>query len=173
MNYASVDYLIGFLLSVFLVYSIVPAKARGPVLLGASFVFYWLYSGTLIFLLLAVSTAVYIAGLVLGDIRLMNETALPALPRDQKKTYRQPMNTARRTILNTSVIFSIGLLLFIKYYNFFVSTVDAFSRIGLSTLSWLVQPIGISFFTLEAVGYLTDVYWQDEKAERNFPAFLL
>ena len=71
MNYASVDYLIGFLLSIFLVYSIVPAKARGPVLLGASFVFYWLYSGTLIFLLLAVSTVVYIAGLVLGDIRLM------------------------------------------------------------------------------------------------------
>jgi len=173
MNYASVDYLIGFLLSIFLVYSIVPAKARGPVLLGASFVFYWLYSGTLIFLLLAVSTVVYIAGLVLGDIRLMNETALPALPRDQKKTYRQPMNTARRTILNTSVIFSIGLLLFIKYYNFFVSTVDAFSRIGLSTLSWLVQPIGISFFTLEAVGYLTDVYHGKIAAEHNWAKLTL
>lgn len=39
--------------------------------------------------------------------------------------------------------------------------------------SGIVFPLGMSFYTFQAIGYLTEVYWQEEKAERNLMDFLL
>ncbi len=73
----------------------------------------------------------------------------------------------------------LGLLplLVFKYYNFINNSLtDGLSAIGLKFsmpgLNWAV-PVGISFFTFQAVGYMLDVYHGRIKAERNYIDYLL
>lgn len=68
-------------------------------------------------------------------------------------------------------------LLIFKYYNFInTSLTDGLATIGLKFampgLNWAV-PVGISFFTFQAVGYMLDVYHGRIKAEKNFTDYLL
>lgn len=71
----------------------------------------------------------------------------------------------------------IPLLVF-KYYNFIISTTQSFLESlhcappHLPGLNWAI-PLGISFFTFQAVGYLMDVYYQRIKAERNWWDYML
>lgn len=68
-------------------------------------------------------------------------------------------------------------LLIFKYYNFINESITiSLSTIGLQFclpgLNWAV-PVGISFFTFQAVGYLLDVYHGRTKAEKNFTDYVL
>ena len=69
-------------------------------------------------------------------------------------------------------------LLVFKYYNFIISTTQSFLESlhcappHLPGLNWAI-PLGISFFTFQAVGYLMDVYYQRIKAERNWWDYML
>lgn len=69
-------------------------------------------------------------------------------------------------------------LLVFKYYNFIVNTTQSFLESIHSTppilpgLNWAI-PLGISFFTFQAVGYLMDVYYQRIKAEHNWWDYML
>lgn len=73
----------------------------------------------------------------------------------------------------------LGLLplLVFKYYNFLNNSIsDGLAAIGLQFsllgLNWAV-PVGISFFTFQAVGYMLDVYHERIKAENNFIDYVL
>lgn len=73
----------------------------------------------------------------------------------------------------------LGLLplLVFKYYNFINNSLtDGLAAIGLKFsmpgLNWAV-PVGISFFTFQAVGYMLDVYHERIRAEKNFINYLL
>ena len=70
-------------------------------------------------------------------------------------------------------------LLVFKYYNFIINTTQSFLESIHSTpppilpgLNWAI-PLGISFFTFQAVGYLMDVYYQRIKAEHNWWDYML
>lgn len=68
----------------------------------------------------------------------------------------------RRALLIFSVVFNLGLLGFFKYYSFFADTLHRLCwRIGLSCpvpLLDIILPVGISFFTFQAMSYVIDVY---------------
>jgi alginate O-acetyltransferase complex protein AlgI len=77
----------------------------------------------------------------------------------------------RRTFLGLSIATNFGLLGFFKYFNFFIVNVDqALSAIGLSgnlpTLRVLL-PVGISFYTFQAMSYTIDVYRGELRARRS------
>lgn len=68
-------------------------------------------------------------------------------------------------------------LLIFKYYNFINETLENILggmniSVGLSGLNW-AMPLGISFFTLQAIGYLADVYLKRIKAEHNWWDYML
>ena len=68
-------------------------------------------------------------------------------------------------------------LLIFKYYNFINDSVfDLLSTVGLSFklpgLNWAI-PMGISFFTFQALGYMIDVYHQRIKSEKDFLTYAL
>ena len=74
-------------------------------------------------------------------------------------------------------LFGLLPLLIFKYYNFLNSSIyDGLAAIGLQFslpgLNWAV-PVGISFFTFQAVGYMLDVYHGRIKAEKNFTNYVL
>ena len=66
----------------------------------------------------------------------------------------------------------MGILVALKYTAFTVETtmqvVRYFGGNGNFSVGRILVPIGISFYTLQAVSYLLDVYWKREKAESNF-----
>ena len=80
-----------------------------------------------------------------------------------------------RVAVAASVVINLGILVVFKYYNFFAgSLVDLLALFGWhadwATLN-VVLPVGISFYTFQAIGYSVDVYRGTIKAERNWVSF--
>src|SRR5262249_52432009 len=83
----------------------------------------------------------------------------------------------RKTILALTICSNIGLLCYFKYANFFLDSLACLlhacgADVSLPVLSVLL-PIGISFFTFEAINYIVDVYRGEVPPERNLANFLL
>ncbi len=76
--------------------------------------------------------------------------------------------TAKKTLLVLSIIGNIGTLFVFKYLNFFVRNLN--QSIGAShaiTVPNIILPIGISFFTFQAMSYVIDVYRGTAKVQKN------
>jgi len=78
---------------------------------------------------------------------------------------RSPTEPGRRGWLGAAMVADLGILGFFKYYGFFVTSVaSGLDKVGLSLeppLSQLVLPVGISFFTFQAMSYVIDTYRRD------------
>jgi alginate O-acetyltransferase complex protein AlgI len=83
----------------------------------------------------------------------------------------------RKLLLAVSLCANLGLLMYFKYENFFLQSLeDALRLAGHATFLGRLQvilPIGISFYTFEAINYTVDVYRRRVRAERNLANFLL
>jgi len=82
-----------------------------------------------------------------------------------------------KRILTAGVLVALLPLAFFKYFNFINDSISqALSMVGLNFhlagLNWAV-PIGISFFTFQALGYLWDIYYKRDKAEHDFLTYAL
>jgi alginate O-acetyltransferase complex protein AlgI len=146
-----------FFLAVFLVYWSLPwPRARVGLLLVASIVFYAVWNMKLAGLVFASSTA---------DFFLARGIEASVSPR------------RKRLLLGVSLAFNLGLLGYLKYANFFLRSLEvAAAAAGLeATLPVLkvILPIGISFYTFEAISYVVDVYRGRARAERHLAHFLL
>ena len=68
----------------------------------------------------------------------------------------------RRALLTGAVVMNLGLLAYFKYYDFFVSNAsNLLGNVGIdvsSAILTIALPIGISFFTFQALSYVIDVY---------------
>jgi len=83
----------------------------------------------------------------------------------------------RKIFLTASIMMNLGLLFYFKYSNFFLQSLGEFlHRAGFhGELPFLnvILPIGISFYTFEAISYMVDIYSGRVKAEKNPVHFLL
>jgi len=156
MLFCSSDFVIFFSL-VFALYWALPWKqARIGLLLVASFLFYARWNVTLAGIVVLSSTLDFYLGLGL-------------------ETTRRP--GLRRLLLLCSIVANLGLLCYFKYANFFLHSLqEVLNQLGISTAFPALQmiiPIGISFYTFEAINYTVDVYRGKVKAERNLAHFML
>ena len=92
---------------------------------------------------------------------------------DSKKQIRK----GNKILIFAGVFLSLLPLLVFKYYNFVNTSISellavAGLRFELPGLNWAV-PVGISFFTFQAVGYLWDVYYKRIPAEKNWWHYML
>lgn len=82
----------------------------------------------------------------------------------------------KKLILVSALVLNLAILFFFKYYNFFS---DMVQRVGGSGISRflpsfsLLLPVGISFYTFQAIGYVIDVYRGTVKAEKNLLTYTL
>jgi D-alanyl-lipoteichoic acid acyltransferase DltB (MBOAT superfamily) len=80
----------------------------------------------------------------------------------------------KRLVLTASLVINLGILFFFKYYGLFAETAGILSRGGIRFPSFnVLLPVGISFYTFQALGYSIDVYYGRVKAERNFICYAL
>lgn len=85
--------------------------------------------------------------------------------------------SARKAFLVVSVVMNLGLLVYFKYVNFFLDSlrevVTAFGGTASIPVLEVVLPVGISFYTFEAINYTADVYTHKTRAERDLMSFML
>ena len=86
-------------------------------------------------------------------------------------------NRKKKVCLIASLVLNLSILFLFKYYNFLSSNIEvALHAIGIGInipKFGLLLPIGISFYTFQALGYSIDVYRGTTKVERNFPTYAL
>jgi alginate O-acetyltransferase complex protein AlgI len=148
---------LAFFAVVFALYWSLPwARVRVWLLLIASFVFYASWDWRLALLICATTAADYV--IALGLDSWTNERR-------------------RKWLLGGSLVMNLGLLGYFKYTNFFLQSLEqGLQASGMETslpVLRIIIPVGISFYTFEAINYTTDVYRRRIRAERNFAHFML
>mgnify|MGYP001154837639 CR=1 FL=1 len=152
MLFSSIPFLYYFLPLVLAVYFLTPRAGKNAVLFLSSLLFYaWGEPRFCIFMLLSIAQ-----GYVFG--RLIEKHA-----QNKKRS---------KLFLTASVALSLALLAYCKYADFFLSSVNAVTGLSFKLLH-VALPIGISFYTFQAVGYLIDCYRGRHPAEKNYVRFLL
>ena len=150
MVFSSTIFLCIFLPLVLLGYYICPKKGRNLFLLIASLVFYAWGEPKYVFLMIFSIIANYVFGLLM-------------------EKYRQSSRRLK-LMLVLSVVIDVGLLCVFKYTGFIISNINAAFGANFDLLK-LALPIGISFYTFQAMSYTIDVYRGDVKVQRNIIDF--
>ena len=161
MAYHTTAYLIVFLPVTACVYQMVQRDKRRYVLLLAGYYFFWTFSEMLLFFL--IGTTLFTHYICLLMTRMREQNLYLAMREREKKHWKTGNNKKEKKILIFGILVLLGVLGYMKYHNFFVSNWNFLAdRIGfISPLQEkeLLIPIGISFYTLQAIGYMADVYW--------------
>ena len=144
--FSSLTFLFYFLPAVVLIHRLLPQKAQNPFLFAASLVFYAWGEIRYVPLFFALLLADYGLGLLLGRAR---------------------GGAGRKALMALGVLVDIGALVYYKYSGFLLGSLGLAGRFSVPQS----LPLGISFFTFQAVGYLIDVYRRQTEPERDIFAF--
>ncbi len=152
MLFVELRFFIFFAVVFSLVWTLRKNLSRKYVLTAASFLFYGVWDWRFLGLIMFVIGVCYLVGLKVGPNT--------ALSKSQRKLW-----------LTGGIVAALGVLGLFKYFNFFAdSFTDLAGLIGLNagsvTLN-LVLPVGISFYTFQAISYMVDVYRKDIPADRS------
>ena len=173
-SYFSLAMLGAFLPATMLAYQIIPRRARWVVLLAASYAFFWSISGALMVYLLAATVTIWLTGLGLGRLIQARAEALKE-PGADRRTVKHWHQRRMKAVLALGILVNMGMLFSFKYVPFAARTLAPLATPLLAPfgITWpehvasIAAPIGISFYTLQAVSYLVDVYRQRITADTN------
>ncbi|RGH36477.1 MBOAT family protein [Firmicutes bacterium AM41-5BH] len=152
MLFSSITFLFIFLPLTLLLYYLVPFRMKNYVMLAASLIFYaW---GEPVYIILMILSIIlnYFCG---QDIYEKRDNA-----------------RAMKMSLMFGVVMNLLILGFFKYYGLLMDTVNAILPIDIP-YRVLALPIGISFYTFQAMSYLIDVYRKEVKPQENILYFAL
>lgn len=175
---------IAFLLGLFLIYYLVPKKLQWILLLVANFLFYFSAGRWYPLFILLTSFTVYLAGIFMKQQdevfteyeQKIKSGEIEKPSREEKKAFKEQIGKKKKRIMLLCLFFNLGILAVTKYTNFIISNVSGLLETTGSTVPKtidLIIPLGISFYTFQAVGYLLDVYWNKCEAQKNFFRFTL
>ncbi|MDO4555318.1 MAG: MBOAT family protein, partial [Lachnospiraceae bacterium] len=166
-----------FVAFIAVVYYIIPKKFQWIWLLIISSGFYLNLSRHLCVYLAITIVSVYWLGLVMEQWEGQHKEKLALLKAGKIEGDRKQLKAANKKRKNkliwACVILNLGMLVFLKFYNLIAEELNVrFGTGGIPILN-LVLPLGISFYTFQAIGYLVDVYRGKQQAEHNFFRFAL
>ncbi len=143
MVFSSITFLFYFLPIVLMIYYIVPNRLKNIVLLISSLIFY------------AYGEPKFVVIMVLSIIC----TYVFAIYMDKYKKHA-------KVFLTLSVLLSVGVLVYFKYFNFLVENINLWLTHKLDFI-YVALPIGISFYTFQLMSYIIDVYRGETKVQRS------
>ncbi len=155
MLFNSLQFLIFFPIVVILFFSL-PNRARNWFLLVASYWFYMSWKPEYIVLILLSTVVTFYCGYFMSKTN--NELR-------------------RKALLALNLIINLGILFFFKYFNFFNTFLG--NALREFNVNWgvpnfsILLPVGISFYTFQALGYSIDVYRRTVEPEKNFFTYAL
>ncbi len=149
MVFSSLIFLVVFLPIVLGLYYLIPGRGKNVILLLASIFFYAWGEPVYVVLMLFSCVFNYVCGLDLG-----NESG------------------NRKLKLVFAVVVNLVVLGFFKYWGFILETINSIPFVNV-TYHELALPVGISFYTFQAISYLVDVYRKDVEPNKNILDFSL
>ena len=164
-----------FLAAVLFLYYITPRRFQWVLLLTASYTFYLISGFGQVFFLLGTTFVTYGAGLLMQRRRNIYKAELEAnkeLSKEEKQILKKQAKTAIHRIQVAAVLLCLAVLVAVKYSSFLVENINLL--LGTAGLSAqipgfrILVPLGISFYTFMAMGYIIDIGRGKYDAERNF-----
>lgn len=148
MVFSSTIFLFLFLPLVLLSYFIVPKKAKNYILLFFSLIFYIFGGPKFLLVLLSVVLIDYFGAILISKTK------------------------KRKLFLIITIALNIAILCYFKYTGFFLNNVNEIFGFSFSVPN-IVLPIGISFYTFQAMSYVIDVYRKEVSLQTNFLTLFL
>ena len=150
MVFSSLVFLFVFLPVVVFVNFLLPQKYRNLFLLFANLFFYaW---GEPVYVLLMLSSIIV--------------NYICAVWVDKTSAYKK-----RKAILIVNIVLNLGALCFFKYTSLILDTLRIIPAFSTLPAAKIVLPIGISFYTFQAMSYVIDVYWRSCRSTKSFVDF--
>ena len=148
MTFASIDFILFFIIILILILFNDKNIHKKYILLVSSYLFYAYWDYRFLSLIILSSSIDFYFG---------------------QKIFKSKTKKDRKKFLFVSLFLNLGLLSFFKYYNFFIESANqAFGGFGmnLSTLN-IILPVGISFYTFQSMSYSIDIYQSKLKPTDN------
>ena len=150
MVFSSLEFLCIFLPAVFLLYTVIPVhKVRNGLLIVFSLVFYAYGEPVYVLLMILSSLVNYLCALWIGK---------------SEKQKKLPLIIA--------IVFNLGTLVLFKYTGMFVTAFNSVTHLSVPVPD-IILPIGISFYTFQALSYVIDVYRGEAGVQKNYFKVLL
>jgi len=163
MLFNSIDFLIFFPIVV-VIYFIIPEKIKYIWLLVTSYYFYMCWNAKYALLILASTTITYASGLLIEKA-------------DKANCPVEKQVRLKKLVVAGSFICNLSILFFFKYINFATSVLGSiFAKMHIELnvpVFDIILPVGISFYTFQALSYTMDTYRGEIYAEKNFLRYAL
>lgn len=170
MQFLSTDFVILWVIS-FALYYLAPKKRQWMILAVASGLFYVAGTGGIPVGIILTGAGAYGCGIYLARSLEAQKKALSDIAeKERKKAVKQGFERRRRRVQILYFVYSVGILLCTKYM---VVLLPFLQILGLAMpgsdafFARVVMPLGISFYTLTAIGYVVDVGREQCKAQEN------
>lgn len=161
MQFNSTDFMFFFPI-VIAVYFVIPKKLRGWWLLVASYYFYMSWNASYALLIGASTIITYASGIIIHHFS----------EEDVNNNHNK-----KRIVVIVCILINLAILAIYKYGNFVIESVNSILNLlhirVIQKKFDLLLPVGISFYTFQALGYIIDVYRGDVEVETNFPRYAL
>lgn len=162
----SLEFII-FVAIIILIYKIVPKKFKWIVLLISSYIFYFLNSNKLIIFILITTLSIYFVGLKINKIDInLNEKLKDIKDKELKKQLKNKSKKSKKITLLIGILINLGILIFIKYSGSIGSGINLIFKTNIPIFKFIL-PLGISYYTLQAISYIVDVYRGKTQADKN------
>lgn len=182
MLFNSTEFIL-FFPAVLILYFLVPKKMRVYILLVASYIFYMGWNAKYA-LLMAFSTVVtYVSGLIIDKANSKKLLLMAAdstdteIQSDENKKQIAILQQRKKAALIGCLVVNLAILFMFKYFDFFIDNINSLlSVFNISVIEKkfsLVLPVGISFYTFQALSYTLDVYRGDIPVEKSFVRYAL
>ena len=163
MVFNSFSFLIFFPI-VLALYFLLPQKIKSFWLLIASYYFYMSWNIKYALLIFLSTVVTYLSGLLIEKVK-------------QKTCEEKRKIKLKKFVVAASFIINLGILFYFKYFNFAIDLITkVFAQIHIQVnvpVFDIILPVGISFYTFQALSYTMDVYRDDIFAEKNFFKYAL
>ena len=171
MAYHTSVYLFLFLPFSLLAYQLTPKKKRWMTLLILNYTFFWIISRSLVLYLIGATLLTHYIGVWITWMQIQCKEACIDVSEKERVDIKKRYKKREKMILTGGIAGLLLILAYLKYYNFFALNINnLLSGAGINfTLEskTLLVPIGISFYTLQAIGYMADVYWGKSEVSRH------
>jgi len=146
MVFSSAIFLFGFLPILLGIYFLAKEKYRNYILLAFSLIFYGFGGPKLLIMMITVVMIDYIAAVFIDGFK-------------NKKNIR-------KIVLIATIALNIGTLFYFKYTGFTLNIINRLTSLSIPVPE-IVLPIGISFYTFQAMSYVIDIYRREVEVQRN------
>lgn len=151
-----------------LIYFTIPKKLKWISLLVASYFYYFISSKELTIYLIITTITIYVSTLLMEKIDNKVKLKCEGKEKAEKKKIKKKATSNKKLLLLFAILINFGILVFLKYSNFIANNInkfiDAEHQIPMRNI---ILPLGISYYTLQAISYVVDVFRGKYKAERN------